>query len=310
MYIGIDLGGTNIAVGLVDKKGRILHKDKVKTRAERNYSEIIKDMAELTKKVVTDSGYTIDDIEWVGVGSPGKCDWNKGVVVSAANLKFKNTPIRTEFQKHINLPVYLANDADCAAFGEAMCGGAKDVSNSVMVTLGTGVGGGVVLNGQIMTGVDFGSELGHMVINFDGLECKCGRRGCWEAYASANALVRQTKEAMDQNPDSLMWKEIETLENISGRTAFRAANKGDVIGQKVVDRYLEYVAVGICNIIEIFQPEKILIGGGVSNEGDSILEPIRRFCDMKKRSTVIERALLGNDAGIIGAAFLGAQYKK
>ena len=292
MYLGIDLGGTNIAVGLVDEKGSILYKDKVKTKAERHYSEIIKDMAELSKKVVADAGFSLDDIKWVGVGSPGNCDWENGVVLSASNLNFKNTPIKTEFQKHVNLPVYLANDADCAAYGEAIGGGAKDAASSVMVTLGTGVGGGVVLDGKIMTGVDFGSELGHMVINFDGLECKCGKRGCWEAYASASALVRQTKEAMEQNPDSLMWKESESLENASGRTAFRAAENGDAAGQKVVDRYLEYVAVGIANIIEIFQPEKVLIGGGVSNEGDSILEPIRQFCNLKKRSTVIERATL------------------
>ncbi|MBE7043396.1 MAG: ROK family protein [Ruminococcaceae bacterium] len=309
MYLGIDLGGTNIAVGLVDRDGNILHKDKVKTRADRHYSEIVKDMAELSKKVTEESGFSKSEIEWVGIGSPGSCDSERGVVVSASNLNFKNTPIREEFQKHWNVPVYLANDADCAAYGEAMRGNAKGTSSSVTVTLGSGVGGGVIINGNIMTGVNFGSELGHMIINFDGEKCKCGNRGCWEVYASANALVRQTREAMKQNPESLMWKEAGSLEGVSGRTAFSAAKKGDAAGQKTVDKYLEFVAIGISNIIEIFQPEKILIGGGVANEGESLLQPIRNFCK-SSRSTIITTAALGNDAGIIGAAFLGAQYAK
>lgn len=309
MYIGIDLGGTNIAAGIVDEKGKILHRDKVKTLADRHYSEIIKDMAELAKKIIADYGASEDEIEWVGIGSPGGCNTGDGIIIGASNLGFKNVPIIEEFRKTFNKTAYLANDADCAAYGEAMGGGARGCLSSVTVTLGTGIGGGVIIDGKILNGVDFGSELGHMIINFDGIECRCGSRGCWEMYASATALNRQTAEAMEQNPDSLMWEIAGSLEGVSGRTAFDAAKRGDEAAERVVANYLGYVAVGLVNICEIFQPEKILIGGGISNEGEYIIERLRGLV-RKKRSTVIEAASLGNDAGIIGAAFLGAQFKK
>lgn len=314
MYIGIDLGGTNIAAGLIDKEGRILHKDSVKAKADRHYSEIIKDMAELSKKVTLDAGYTPEEIEWVGIGSPGSCDNENGILIYANNLGFLNTPMRAEFQKHFDVPVYMANDADCAAYGEAMVGNAKGTDSSVTVTLGTGIGGGIIIDRKIVSGYNFcGGELGHMVICMGGEQCSCGKKGCWEAYASATALVRQTKQAMEENPDSLMWKEAPSLEDVSGRTAFDAAKKGDVLAQKVVDTYLYYVSVGISNIVTIFQSEKVLIGGGISNEGEYILEPIRKYvgehdyCKTDKK-TQIAKAALANDAGIIGAAFLGAQY--
>ncbi len=314
MYIGIDLGGTNIAVGLLDADGKILHKDSVKTRAGRHYSEIIKDMAELSKKVVLDAGYSFHDIEWVGIGNPGSCDSKNGVVIRSENLGLSNISMCTEFQKHFDVPVYLANDGDCAAFGEAMAGKAKGTDCSVTVTLGTGVGGGVIIDNKIVTGFNCcGGELGHMIINMEGEPCGCGNHGCWEAYASATALIRQTKKAMEENPHSLMWQEAKSLEEVSGRTAFDAAKKGDKTAQDVVDTYLHYVSVGIANLVNIFQPERVLIGGGISNEGESILKPIRDFvskydyCKTGKR-VEITTAALANDAGIIGAAFLGAQY--
>ncbi|MBE7043116.1 MAG: ROK family protein [Ruminococcaceae bacterium] len=314
MYIGIDLGGTNIAAGLINKDGKIIRKDSVKAGAERHYSEIIKDMAELSKKVTLDAGYSLEDIEWVGIGSPGSCDSENGILIYANNLGFFNTPMRAEFQKHFNVPVYLANDADCAAYGEAMAGNAKDVAHSITVTLGTGVGGGIIIDNKIVTGFNCcGGELGHMVISIGGEICSCGKHGCWEAYASATALIRQTCKAMEENPDSLMWKEAASLEEVSGRTAFDAAKKGDRAAQQVVDTYLHYVSVGISNIVTIFQPEKVLIGGGISNEGEYILKPIRDYvrshdyCKTDKKAE-ISTAALANDAGIIGAAFLGAQY--
>ncbi len=314
MYIGIDLGGTNIAVGLIDASGKILHKDSVKTGAGRHYSEIIKDMAELSKKVTLDAGFSLDDIEWVGIGNPGSCDSQNGVVIRSENLGFSNIPMCTEFQKHFDVPVYLANDADCAAYGEAMAGNAKGTDCSITVTLGTGVGGGVIIDNKIVTGFNCcGGELGHIIISMEGEQCGCGNCGCWEAYASATALIRQTRKAMEENPHSLMWKEAQSLEEVSGRTSFDAAKKGDKVAQNVVDTYLRYVSVGIGNVVNIFQPEKVLIGGGISNEGDYILNPIRDFvsiydyCKTGKR-VEITTAALGNDAGIIGAAFLGAQY--
>lgn len=314
MYIGIDLGGTNIAAGVVDQTGKILHKDSVKAGADRHYSEIIKDMAELAKKVTVDAGFSLEDVEWVGIGSPGTCDGERGILVYANNLNFYNVPMREEFQKHFNVPVYIANDADCAAYGEAMVGNAKGTKSSVTVTLGTGVGGGIIIDNKIISGFNSaGGELGHMVIMMDGEDCTCGKKGCWEAYASATALIRQTQQAMKEHPESLMWKEAGSLENVSGRTSFNAAKKGDPVGQMVVDRYLQYVAVGVLNIIAIFQPEKLLIGGGISNEGDYILNPIREYVKKydycrTEQHTEITTAALANDAGIIGGAFLGAQY--
>ncbi len=315
MYIGIDLGGTNIAAGLVDKNGKIVHKDSVKTNASRPYGEIIRDMAELSKKVAVDAGYAIDAVEWVGIGSPGTCDPDNGVLVYANNLPFSNTPMREEFQNYYKVPLYIENDANCAALGEAMAGSAKGTSSSVTITLGTGVGGGIIADGKILSSFNHaGGELGHMVISMAGETCTCGNQGCWEAYASATALIRQTREAMEDNPDSLMWK-LTDLDGVSARTSFDAAKQGDLVAKRVVDRYLYYVSVGLLNVVVIFQPERIIVGGGVSHEGDYILEPIRKYvaehdyCRAEQRTEIVT-AQLGNDAGIIGAAFLGAQYQK
>lgn len=313
MYIGIDLGGTNIAAGVVDKEGNILHKDSVKCNATRHYTEIVKDMAELSKKVTLDAGFQLSDIEWVGIGSPGTCDTENGVLVYANNLNFKNVPMSEEFRKTLDVPVYIANDADAAAFGEAMVGAAKDVDNSVTVTLGTGVGGGIIINNKIFNGFNHaGAELGHMVISMNGEPCTCGNFGCWEAYASATALVKQTNAAMEKNPDSMMH-EFAKEKGVSARTAFQAAKAGDAAGLEVVKKYIEYVSQGISNIVTIFQPEKVLVGGGVSGEKDYLINPIREYvaahdyCKTEKH-TLIDVAQLGNDAGIIGAAFLGKQF--
>ncbi len=314
MYIGIDLGGTNIAAGVVDSEGKILYKDSVKCNAGRHYSEIIKDMADLAKKITVDAGFALSDVEWVGIGSPGTCDIKNGILVYANNLNFYNVPMSDEFRKHFDVPVYIANDADAAAYGEAMAGAAKEVSDSVMVTLGTGVGGGFVLGNKLYNGFNnAGAELGHMIICHGGEKCTCGIDGCWEAYASATALIGQTKEAMEANPTSLMHEIAKKEGNVSARTAFDAAKAGDAAGKAVVDNYVKYVSLGIINIVNVFMPEKIIIGGGVSNEKDYLIEPIKEYIKDRvycKTGNIskIEVAKLGNDAGIIGAAFLGRQY--
>lgn len=314
MYIGIDLGGTNIVAGVLDEQGNILHKESIKTNAQRPYEDIVRDMAELAKTAAKNAGFQPEDAQWVGVGCPGTCDPEKGSIVYANNLPFANTPLREEFQKHYSVPFYVENDANCAALGEMQAGGAKDTKNSVTITLGTGVGGGVIIDGQIMSGHNHaGAELGHMIIVADGEPCSCGNQGCWEAYASATALIRQTRQAMEQHHDSLLW-EVAGDDKISARTAFDAAKRGDAVGKQLVENYLKYVSIGLLNIITIFQPEKILIGGGVSGEGEYILQPIRDYvaahdyCKVPEKRTKIMRAQLGNDAGIIGAGFLGKQY--
>ena len=241
-YIGIDLGGTNIAAGIVSEDGKILIQDSVPTKSERPAEEIVKDMAELAIKVTEEAGFKKEDINAVGIGCPGTIDSKNGVVVYSNNIKMDNAKVAEEFQKIWDIPVNLENDANAAAYGEYIATGAS-ADTFVFITLGTGVGGGVVLNGKIFTGFNSaGAELGHMVIDYKGKPCTCGRKGCWEAYASVTALISQTKEAIEKNPDSLMAKIAEEKGEVNGRTAFEAAKQGDKAGLAVVEQYREYVA--------------------------------------------------------------------
>lgn len=310
LYVGIDLGGTNIAAGLVNDEGKIIAKKSIPTGAHRSAEEIIADMAKAAIDVVTENGHSMDEIVSVGIGSPGAIDKSKGELVYANNLPFSHTPMRDEMQKYINKPVYIENDANCAAWAEAMAGGTKGIQDSVAVTLGTGVGGGIVINGRLYSGFNFiGGELGHKVIVLDGEPCSCGRKGCWEAYASATALIRQTKEAAEADKNSKMWDYYKKDGKFSGRTAFAAARDGDKAAKTVVDNYVKYVGTGLADIVNIFQPEVIVVGGGVANEGDALMNPVREYVNSQTyakdvKACRIERAFLGNDAGIIGAALL------
>lgn len=306
-YVGIDLGGTNIAVGLVDETGKILADISVPTGAERDYREIVKDMAEVSKKVIEKAGVSEKDVKAVGIGCPGSIDNANGICTYANNLNMEHAEIAKEFKKYFDVPVNLENDANAAAYGEYEING-NGAKSFVFVTLGTGVGGGVVLDGKIFRGFNgVGAELGHTVMVSDGEQCSCGRKGCWEAYASVTALIRQTKAAMEKNPDSLMHKFAEEEGKVSGMTAFLAAKQGDEAGQAVVNKYFEYVGEGITNMVNIFQPEKIVIGGSISKEGDYLLKPIREFVAKNDYNRYmpkaqIEIATLFGDAGIIGAA--------
>lgn len=311
-YIGIDLGGTKIAAGVVDENGVLVHKDSVPTKRGRESGEIIKDMAMLSLKVIKDSGLDLKDIKSIGVGSPGTPDSRNGILVYNCNLGFKNVPIRAEMQKYINLPVYLDNDANCAALAESVAGAAKDVSDSITITLGTGIGGGIIINNKIYSGFNnAASEIGHSVIISDGVQCNCGRKGCWEAYAAATALIRQTKEAAKNNPDSKINTLINgDLEKIDAKTAFDAAKMGDETGSKVVAQYIKFIAEGLVNAINTLSPEVVVIGGGVCKEGEYLLKPLREIVDndiycKEAAKTQIRVAQMGNDAGIIGAAMLG-----
>jgi glucokinase len=312
-YIGIDLGGTNIAIGLVDENGRILHKDSVPTLRDREYPEIIKDMAMLTLKVIKDAGKDIKDVKSIGIGSPGTPNCKDGILVYANNLKFRNVPIRAELQKYIDLPVYLDNDANVAGLAESIAGAAKGVAHSVTITLGTGVGGGIVIDGKVYSGFNnAGGELGHIVIVSDGEQCTCGRKGCWEAYASATGCISQTREAARKNPNSLINKLVNgDLDKIDAKTAFDAAKQGDETGKKVVEQYIKYIAEGLANIVNVFMPEILVIGGGVCKEGEYLLKPLREYVEANTygldgvKRTEIKVAEMGNDAGIVGAAMLG-----
>lgn len=315
MYtIGIDLGGTNIVASVVDDVYNIIGTSKTPTNSPRSADEIFDDIADVCEEAVKTAGLTMEDIDSVGMGTPGTVNQD-GIIEFANNLAFNNVPARTMLAKRINKPeekVFIENDANCAALGEAYAGCGNGAKDFVAVTLGTGVGSGVIIGGKIVNGVNYaGGECGHMVIVVDGEQCSCGRKGCWEAYASATALIRQTKKAMEEYPDSLMHKLAKEEGKVSGRTAFDAMRLGDIAGIKVVDDYIKYVACGLINIVNALQPEIICIGGGICNEGETLMKPLRRFVQSERYSihskiqTKIVKAELGNDAGVIGAALLG-----
>ena len=313
MYIGIDLGGTNIAAGLVNDDGKIICSASTPTLAPRAYGEIVKDMVKLSETLASEAGIEMNDIKAVGIGSPGSIDYATGTVVYANNLAFNNAPIRAEFNKYYNIPVVLENDANAAAYGEYIATG-DNAKVFLAVTLGTGVGGGIILDGNIFTGANgVGGEIGHFTLVHDGELCSCGKKGCWESYASVTALINQTKEAIKNNPESIMKDIVDKNGKVNGRTAFDAAKKGDKAGIAVVEQYIKYVADGIVSMINIFQPEKIVIGGGISREGDYLLNPIKEYVERfdynkQAKKTDIQIATLFNDAGIIGAAFAAKNF--
>ncbi len=313
MYsIGIDLGGTNIAVGIVTKDGTVVKKTSVPTRAERPFDQIFADMANCIHKLLEETGIPLSQVTSIGIGTPGCIDSEKGILLFAGNFKYgTNVNFREEMAKHFSLPLYVGNDANVAALGEVVAGAAKGVKHAIMITLGTGVGGGIIINSDIYEGhASAAGELGHIVLVHDGQPCTCGRKGCWEAYASVTALIRQTKTAMEENPSSLMNQV--SPEQVTGRTAFDAAKKGDAVALKVVDQYAEYISEGLADMVNIFSPQVLIVGGGISKEGDFLLDPVREKLNTKVfgngllSKPPVVAAQLGNDAGLIGAALLHA----
>lgn len=319
MYtIGIDLGGTGIKVGLCDEALNIIDKDSCPTLANRPGEEIVRDMANLAKAVIERNNLTLENIAYVGIATPGTVILKTGYVEYANNLPFKNFPMADLFKKYLPVEkVFLANDANAAALGEALAGAGRGTKNSIMVTLGTGVGGGIILDGKIFSGGlnDAAGELGHMVIHTGGRQCSCGRLGCWEAYCSATALTDITKakirELKTKNVPSLLFDCADREGKVSARTAFNAKVRGDKYGEQIVDEYIFNLAVGITNLINAFQPEVVCIGGGVSNEKSGIAEPVaaivntEQYTRNSEKKCQIKIATLGNNAGIIGAAALG-----
>ena len=321
MYrIGVDLGGTNIAVGLVNESYQILQKQSLPTNAATRTGEAIADdIALLCRRVCEAQGITLAEVDAIGVASPGVADSEKGEVAYAGNLPFRHFPICALLAEKTGVAsVHVENDANAAAFGEAVAGAAKGTNNSIMITLGTGVGGGIIIDRKVYAGFNFaGAELGHMVIERNGAPCSCGRKGCWEAYSSATGLIRMTKEKIEECRETgrktLLVDEVQKRGKVTGRTAFDAMRAGDAAAKEVVDTYLSYLAIGIGNIINIFQPQVLSIGGGVANEKENLLRPLlplvskESFANNFVTPTDIRIAALGNDAGIIGAAFLGIE---
>ncbi|MCM1537768.1 MAG: ROK family protein [bacterium] len=312
--IGIDLGGTNIKAGIVNENNEILLEKQIPTQADRPAEEVMQDMAKLVLSLLEDGGMRIDrkQVLGVGIGSPGTVDARTGVVVYSNNFGWEHVPLGESLSKALDLPVRISNDANCAALGEVKAGAARSCANCVLITLGTGVGSGIVIDGRIFEGAHAGgAELGHTLLVADGERCTCGRRGCLEAYASATALIRDTRRAARKNPASLIMDQCGgNLKNVNGQTAFDAAKAGDACAQTVVDRYIRYLGEGIVNAVNLFRPDIVLLGGGICKQGDVLTKPlnafVRQYCFAGEKGFIpqIGIARLGNSAGILGAAAL------
>ncbi len=318
MYrIGIDLGGTNIAVGMVNEKYEIVAQDSTPTLVGRPSVEIVDDIAKLVKSLCKSLNIAESDVASLGIASPGVVNDETGYVLCAHNLDFYNFPIIPLLRERLSISeMHIANDANAAAWGEAVAGAAKGSKSSVMITLGTGVGGGIIDNGKIYEGFNSAAgELGHIVIQVGGRPCSCGRKGCWETYSSATGLIKSTNEKIEEcKASGRATKMIDLVRErgkVNGRTAFDAMRMGDEAAKEVVDEYVKYLASGLTDMINIFQPEVLSIGGGISNEGQFLLDLVtplveeQRFGSSYFPSTELRIAKLRNDAGIIGAALLG-----
>ncbi|GHV00888.1 glucokinase [Clostridia bacterium] len=313
--IGLDIGGTAVKAGAVDGTGKILAKGSIETGAQRPYTNIIRDVAAVAFKVAKDAGIEWDKISGVGVGVPGTVNSTTGEVVYANNLAFRNVPLGSELSKLLKKTVKAENDANAAGYGEYLFGAGRKYQSSVFFTLGTGVGGGIIADGKIFSGFkSAGAEVGHIVIAHGGAPCTCGRRGCFEAYASATGLIRLTGETAQKYPQSVLAKLVaerhKAGKDAGGKTAFDAAAAGDRAGCEVLDAYIDYLSEGIVNVVNVIRPQAVIVGGGVSAQGEALLAPLRESCYKKVYGGVeyapfdVLKAELGNDAGLVGAAFL------
>lgn len=311
--IGIDLGGTNIAGGVATLDGRLVHTQSVKTGMPCTSDEIADRIAALCRSLAQAAQTPLEQMAWIGVGAPGSVDKDTGVVEYANNLEFYNVPLGAMLRTRLGLPVYVDNDANAAAWGEYRAGVGRGCSSMVMVTLGTGVGGGIIEDSRIVTGCNWAAgELGHFVIDMNGEPCNCGLRGCFEQYGSVTALICQAREAMAAHKESKLWVLAENEEaNVNGKVILAAYDAGDETAVQVVNTYVHYLCVGVTSIINIFQPEVLCLGGGISRRSDVLVEPIRAFNaahgygrSCPKQPRIMSAELFG-DAGIIGAALLG-----
>lgn len=308
-YAGIDIGGTFVKCGIVAEDGEILVKGKIPTGKDRPYLQIAEDIANFVKELEKQAGV---ETQAVGVGCPGSVDSAKGVVVYSNNIVWENVPFGKVLEKLLNKPTYISNDANVGALGESFIGAGKAYDSSILVTLGTGVGGGIILDNKLFEGnLSAGTEIGHHVIRKNGKKCTCGRKGCFEAYASATALMAQGRKAMKKDPDGMLWKACQgDGKKLDGKMIFDCAQAGDKTAQGVVDEYIDYLAEGIANLANIFRPEVVLIGGGVSAQGDKLIVPTQKLLNERLYGGTsyapvkVAVATLGNDAGICGACKL------
>lgn len=309
-YIGVDIGGMSVKYGLVNENGNILAKRTVKT--EGTADSVIDTLGKALVAFLEENGLKKEEIEGVGIGCPGAITAATGTVEYSNNLGWKNVKLTDGLKKHLDTEYKVSNDANVAALGEATFGAAKEFSDVIMLTLGTGVGGGIVLGNKLYEGNESkGAELGHAVLVLGGEECTCGRKGCIEAYCSASALIRDTKRAMLRDTDSKMWDYANNdIHNVNGRTAFAMARENDPAAVRVVNDYIMYLSESIMNYCNIFRPQAVVLGGGISGEGKYLIDRVAQYCKERHYGyqgtpeVKILAATLGNDAGIIGAAAL------
>ena len=315
MFVGVDIGGTNTKIGIISKLGRVVAISSFKTRAPREPRDFVKEIFSNIEKILSANDLSLDTIEGIGVGVPGVVD-DKGIVVNATNLKWKDVKLKEIFEEYTKQKVVIGNDADCAMLAEWRFGGAKGAKNAILITLGTGIGSGIILDNKLYKGAHgTGSECGHMVIKFDGEQCSCGNKGCWEMYASAKALTRRTEQAVMQNPNGILNKVVSQYGRASAHSCFEGARKGDSISKQLVDEYIDYVVCGLINLTQIFHPEIFILGGGVAKEGYGFIKAVdAKLNDFLKKNnfepTVVVRGpVLENNAGIVGAASLAMDDK-
>lgn len=311
MYIGIDLGGTNLGLGVVDEENNIVFKDSIPTRKSLKYDEICDDIIELTEKAIGSLGMNITAVKGMGIGVPGIVNPSDSMVVECVNLKWKNIYIKKYIEDKLNIPVYIGNDATVAGVAEFAVGAMKGYKSGVLLTLGTGIGAGIIIDGKVYDGAHgIGSEIGHVIVGENYFDCNCGRNGCLETFCSSTAIIKYAQKLLEEGNESSMEKEIQgDLSKISGKIIFDAAKKGDKVANQVIDRMVKYLAIGIVNTVAILDPEVIVIGGGLSAAGEFLLKPIIKEAKERvyfKGAPIGDIVLskIGNDGGIIGAANL------
>ncbi|MBQ8658398.1 MAG: ROK family protein [Clostridia bacterium] len=316
--VAIDLGGMSAKGALFTIEGELLCTSRVKTNKSDGFEGTMHALAELSKALTERHGVSFADVEAIGVGSPGVVDSRAGVVLRWTNFEWDTVPFSERLSALTGKPVYVANDANVAALGEAKFGATAQYQSSIFLTIGTGIGGGIVFDGKLIEGYkSAGAELGHITIREGGLPCLCGRRGCYEKYASATALIGQTRHAMVENLDSLMWQIAEgKIENVDGRTAFEAARRGDETAKKVIEQYVGYLSEGIADFVNILRPEAVVLGGGIANEGEALFAPLRKAVDERTYIAMdivplkIVGAQLGNLAGVYGGYAIASEGLK
>lgn len=307
MYrIGVDLGGTHIGVGIVDQAGKLIATNYVDTPTDRAFLPTVKVMGQAIIGLLKREGIDISLCSGIGIGSPGVADAKTGNIVYSANFAWRNCPLRDELYKLVPLPIAIANDADAAGWAEYLMGAGKGSESCITITLGTGIGGGMVIAGKLFSGgMTGGGELGHVTLVADGRQCGCGKKGCAEAYASATAMIKMAKELLPQYPQSVLNK----VEKLNAKAVVDASREGDALGVTVFEQYVNYLAHLLASIINLIAPQVIALGGGVAGAGEYLLEPLNKRVDELILNKELPRAkivcaTMGSDAGIVGAALL------